>query len=224
MNESSPNVTVGMIGGHGQIALKATELLSAAGHRVLSVIRNPDHTADVERAGGEPVVLDLERSSGDELARALGAADTLVFAAGAGPRSGPERKETVDHQGALTTMAAAANLGARVVQISYIGVAVAPPESMGIDFAAYQRAKYAADLALESSGLDWVIVRPGALTNEEGSGRVTVSSELDRGPVSRDNVAQVLAEVVARPELNGIAFDMLDGDTDIEQAIVTLRS
>lgn len=224
MNESSPTITVGMIGGHGQIALRATALLSAAGHRVLSVIRNPDHAADVERAGGEPVVLDLERSSGDDLARALGAADTLVFAAGAGPGSGPERKETVDHQGALTTMAAAAKLGARVVQISYIGVATAPPESMGVDFAAYQRAKYAADLALEASGLDWVIVRPGTLTNEAGSDRVTVSAKLDRGPVSRDNVARALAEVVARPELSGVAFDMLDGDTEIRQAIASLGS
>lgn len=224
MNESSQMITVGMIGGHGQIALRATKLLTAAGHRVLSVIRNPAHAADVERIGGEPVVLDLEHSSGEELARALGAADTLVFAAGAGPGSGPERKETVDHQGALTTMAAAALLGARVVQISYIGVAVEPPASMGVDFAAYQRAKYAADLALEASGVRWVIVRPGTLTDEQGSGRVTVSATLDRGPVSRDNVARVLAEVVARPDLDGFAFDMLDGDTDIEQAVADLGS
>ena len=213
-----------MIGGHGQIALRTTRLLSAAGHRVLSVIRNPDHAADVELAGGEPVMLDLERTNGDELARALGAAGTLVFAAGAGPGSGPERKETVDHQGALTTMTAAAQLGARVVQISYIGVATAPPESMGVDFAAYQRAKYAADLALEASGLDWVIVRPGTLTNDAGAGRVTVGARLDRGPVSRDNVARVLAEIVARPKLRGLTVDILDGDTEIERAVANLGS
>ncbi|MFF8818659.1 SDR family oxidoreductase [Leucobacter sp. NPDC015123] len=223
MNESSPTV-VGMIGGHGQIALRTTRLLSAVGHRVLSVIRNPDHAADVELAGGEPVMLDLERTNGDELARALGAAGTLVFAAGAGPGSGPERKETVDHQGALTTMTAAAQLGARVVQISYIGVATAPPESMGVDFAAYQRAKYAADLALEASGLDWVIVRPGTLTNDAGAGRVTVGARLDRGPVSRDNVARVLAEIVARPKLRGLTVDILDGDTEIERAVANLGS
>ncbi len=223
MNDSSPTV-VGMIGGHGQIALRATRLLSAAGHRVLSVIRNPEHAADVELAGGEPVLLDLERTNGDELARALGAADTLVFAAGAGPGSGPERKETVDHQGALATMTAAAQLGARVVQISHIGVATTPPETMGVDFAAYQRAKCAADLALEASGLDWVIVRPGTLTNDAGTGRVTVGARLDRGPVSRDNVARVLAEIVARPKLRGLTVDILDGDTEIERAVANLGS
>ncbi|KUF07547.1 hypothetical protein AUL38_08820 [Leucobacter sp. G161] len=210
-----------IIGGHGQIALRTTALLTRAGHRVLGVIRNPDHASAVERAGGEAVLVDIEHAKAEELAAAIGGADTLLFAAGAGPGSGPARKESVDHQGALTTMAAAAQLGARLVQISYIGVANTPPESVGPDFLAYQRAKYAADLALEASGLDWTIVRPGTLTNEQGTARVAVGV-LERGPVSRDNVAQVLAEVVARADLAGVAFDLLDGDTPVRDAVAML--
>lgn len=213
--------TVAIIGGHGQIALRTTALLAAAGHRVLGVIRNPAHASDVEKAGGETVLADIERATGGELAAAIGEADTLLFAAGAGPGSGPERKETVDHQGALTTMAAAAELGARLVQISYIGVANTPPESVGVDFLAYQRAKLAADLALEASALDWTIVRPGTLTDEPGTGRVAVGA-LERGPVSRDNVADVLAEVLVRPGFNGAAFDLLDGDSAVGDALDAL--
>ena len=215
-------LTVAIIGGHGQIALRTTALLRAAGHRIRSVIRNADHAADIEAAGGEPVLIDIEHATGAELATAIGAASILIFAAGAGPGSGPDRKETVDHQGALTTMAAATQLRARVVQISYIGVAQTPPDSVGVDFLAYQRAKYAADLALEASDLDWTIVRPGTLTNDPGTGEVTIAPQLERGPVSRDNVARVLAEVVVRSDVEGIAFDLLDGDVPVADAVASI--
>ncbi|MBP6685768.1 MAG: SDR family oxidoreductase [Leucobacter sp.] len=223
MSNTQTPQTIAIIGGHGQIALRTTVLLHRAGHRVLSVIRNPDHTSDVEEAGGTAVVIDLEQSTGAELAAAIGGADTLLFAAGAGPNSGVARKETVDHQGALTTMAAAAVLNARVVQISYIGVSQTPPESVGEEFLAYQRAKYAADLALEASALDWTIVRPGTLTDEPGTGLVAVG-EFEIGPVSRDNVAAVLADVLVRPGMSGVSFDLLDGDTPVEGALSTLTA
>lgn len=214
--------TIAIIGGHGQIALRTTELLTAAGHTVLGVIRNPAHVADVAAANGSAVLVDLEQTTPEELASAIGAADTLLFAAGAGPGSGPARKESVDHQGALTTMAAAAILNARVVQISYIGVENTPPESVGPDFSAYQQAKYAADLALQASDLRWTIARPGTLTNEPGSGRVALGAGLSRGPVSRDNVARVLADVLVRPDLDGAVFDLLDGNSPVEEAVAQL--
>ncbi|MFD1202533.1 SDR family oxidoreductase [Leucobacter albus] len=221
MTPKHSSLTIAIVGGHGQIALRTTALLTAAGHRVLSVIRNPDQAAEIERAGGEPVVVDIERATDGDLAAAVAEADTLLFAAGAGPGSGPARKETVDYQGALTTMAAAARLGARVVQISYIGVANTPPAGTSPDFLAYQLAKHRADLALQASGLDWLIVRPGTLTNDPESGRVETGA-LERGPVSRANVARVLAEVLLRPDLNGFAFDLLDGDTPVADAVAAL--
>ncbi|KAM9864081.1 SDR family oxidoreductase [Leucobacter sp. BZR 635] len=219
-NPQEPH-TIAIVGGHGQIALRTTSLLTRAGHRVLGVIRNPGHASAVEQAGGEAVLVDIEHATAEELAAAIGGADTLLFAAGAGPGSGPARKETVDHQGALTAMAAAAKLGARLVQISYIGVANTPPESAGPDFLAYQRAKYTADLALEASSLDWTIVRPGTLTDEPGTGRVAVGT-LERGPVSRDNVAEVLAHVLVRSGYGGVAFDLLDGEVAVPEATNSL--
>src|SRR5919108_5595381 len=84
-------------GGHGKIALRLERLLSRAGHRARALIRNPDHAADIEAAGGEPVVCDLEAT--DDLAGVVKGADAVVFAAGAGPGSGAARKRTVDYGG-----------------------------------------------------------------------------------------------------------------------------
>jgi nucleoside-diphosphate-sugar epimerase len=78
-------------GGHGKVALRLTRLLYERGDRVRSLIRNPAHAADVENAGGEPVVSDLEHDNDDDLAQAIAGAQAIVFAAGAGPGSGPER-------------------------------------------------------------------------------------------------------------------------------------
>ena len=85
-------------GGHGQIALRLLRLLAADGHHARGLIRNPDHAADLEAAGAEPVLCDLEH---DDPRQHIGTAQAIVFAAGAGPGSGPERKRTVDLGGAV---------------------------------------------------------------------------------------------------------------------------
>src|SRR5690348_8833774 len=97
---------IAIAGGHGQIALRLTQLLSRHGDDVVSLIRNPQHAADVQQAGGEPVVCDLETASEDQVAEAIGAADAVVFAAGSGPGSGGARKETMDYGGAVKLIGA----------------------------------------------------------------------------------------------------------------------
>ena len=89
-------VNVVIAGGHGKVALRLTHRLRDRGDAVRSLVRNPAHAGEVEAAGGQPVVCDLEHVSEDELARAIAGSDAVVFAAGAGPGSGPERKWTVD--------------------------------------------------------------------------------------------------------------------------------
>ncbi|MDQ3935230.1 MAG: NAD(P)H-binding protein, partial [Actinomycetota bacterium] len=89
-------MVVAIAGGHGRIALRLTRLLSERGDEVRSLIRNPDHAGDVRAAGGEPVVCDLETAADDEVTAAIDGSEAVVFAAGAGPGSGPRRKETMD--------------------------------------------------------------------------------------------------------------------------------
>ena len=109
-------------GGHGQIALILERLLTQRGDSVAGFIRNPGHCADLEAAGAEPLVVDLENASVDEVAAHLRGADAVVFAAGAGPGSGAARKETVDRDAAiLLADAAEAAKVRRYVMISSTG-------------------------------------------------------------------------------------------------------
>jgi uncharacterized protein YbjT (DUF2867 family) len=72
------------------------------------------------------------------------------------------------------------------------------------------------------SGLQWTIVRPGGLTDDPGTGRVTVGEELSRGSIARDDVAAVLAAALATPTTIGRAFDVISGTTPIEEALAAL--
>jgi uncharacterized protein YbjT (DUF2867 family) len=209
-------MVVAIAGGHGQIALRLTRLLSGRGDEVRSLIRNPDHADDVRDAGGDPVVCDLEEADDALVADAVRDADAVVFAAGAGPGSGPQRKGTMDLGGAVKLIAAAKASGIRrYVMVSSIN---ADPNRAGDDtFSIYLRAKGEADAALAASGLDYTIVRPGPLTNDPGTGRVALDA--GRGEVTRDDVAAVLAAVLDEPGTIGRTFDLSGGDTPISEAL-----
>ena len=207
---------VAIAGGHGQIALRLTRLLHESGHQVSSLIRNPDHADDVRDAGGDPVVCDLEEADDALVANAVRGADAVVFAAGAGPGSGPQRKGTMDLGGAVKLISAAKAAGiSRYVMVSSINADANHP---GDDtFSVYLRAKGQADDELAASGLDYTIVRPGPLTNDAGTGRVALDA--GRGEVTRDDVAAVLAAVINEPGTIGRTFDLSGGDTPIDQAL-----
>jgi nucleoside-diphosphate-sugar epimerase len=203
-------------GGHGQVAIRLLKLLAERGHRGRGMIRNPDHAADLEAVGAEPVLCDLEA---DDPRPHVGSAEAIVFAAGAGPGSGPERKRTVDLGAAVKLIEAARELGvARYVMVSSMG-------TQDVEHAAeamrpYLQAKKEADDALMASGLDWTIVRPGRLTDAPGTGTVDAARALGRrGEITRDDTALVLAETLARPGLAGVAFDVLEGPTPVAQAL-----
>jgi uncharacterized protein YbjT (DUF2867 family) len=149
----------------------------------------------------------------------MGGADAIVFAAGAGPGSGAQRKLTMDLGGAVKCIDAARELGvARFVIVS----------SMGTDRIAdgpmrpYYEAKRAADEALMDSGLDWTIVRPGRLTDEPGSGTVDLARSLGRsGDIPRDDVALVLLHTLSADNTIRGAFDLLSGSTSADEAVAT---
>jgi len=212
---------VAIAGGSGKIALLLTRLLSDGGNEVLSLIRDPAKAERVREAGGEPVECDLENAGEENVARAVGSADAVVFAAGAGPGSGPDRKWTMDHAGAVKLIAAAkANGIGRYVMVSSMG---ADPDARGDDtFAVYQRAKGRADADLEASGLGYTIVRPTSLTDDPATGRVQVGDDVGRGTIPREDVAAVLAAALRSPNAIRKLFELRDGDTPVEDAIARL--
>src|SRR3954470_6085054 len=174
---------VAIAGGHGQIALHLERLLADSGHRVIGLIRSRDHDSDVREAGGEPVMCDLEQE--DDLSHYVSGADAVVFAAGAGPGSGPERKRTVDLGAAVKLIDGARRAGVRrYVIVSSIGAD--DPSRGGEQMRPYLEAKAEADRALEQAGLDHTIVRPGMLTDDPGTGRIDAGPEVGRAEIPRE--------------------------------------
>jgi uncharacterized protein YbjT (DUF2867 family) len=215
--------TVAIAGGHGKIAMLLGALLAERGDTARGLIRNPEQEDDLRAAGIEPVLCDLE-GDGD-VAAAVRGADAVVFAAGAGPGSGEARKTTMDLEGAVKLIEEAKVEGiSRYLMVSAMGAADPPAEggdSAGGDdvFGAYLRAKAGADEALRASGLDYTIVRPGGLTDDAGTGLVSIAERLDRGQIPRADVAAVLLACLDTPGTVGRGFDLTSGTTPIADAL-----
>ena len=209
---------VAIAGGHGKVARRLARRLVARGDRVRGLIRNPAHADDLRADGSEPVVCDLEQATADDVAQAIGGADAVVFAAGAGPGSGAERKWSMDRDGAIKLLAAArvADLE-RYVMIGSIG-AENPPAGDDV-FSIYLRAKAEADRALMASDRAWTIVRPGHLTDEPGRGTVHIDVDPVRGDVSRDDVAAVLDAALHEPRSAHMILYVIAGEDPVEEAL-----
>jgi uncharacterized protein YbjT (DUF2867 family) len=209
-----------VIGGHGKVALRLERLLAERGDRARGVIRNDDHATDLEDAGAEPVIADVEEL--EDISEQVAGADAVVFSAGAGAGSGPVRKRTVDYLGALKLIAACEKLGVgRYLMVSAMGVN--HPASWSEPIRPYYEAKRDADEALIASGLDYTIVRPGRLTDEPGTGLIEAAPQLQRpGDVPRDDVAATLVACLDAPNTIGVAFDLLSGERPISEAVSEL--
>ena len=216
------------------------------GDAVAGFIRNPAQVADLEATGAEALVVDLEKSSVDDVTAHLHGADAVVFAAGAGPGSGAARKETVDRDAAILLANAAVAAGVtRYLMISAMGADIeavdggrdpafrdylrakdstSAQDDDGRDpvFATYLRAKAVADEAVRArSALNTTIVRPGLLTNDPGTGRVAIADSTGPGSIPREDVAAMLVALLDAPDTGGQTFEVISGDTPIPDAVAS---
>jgi uncharacterized protein YbjT (DUF2867 family) len=211
-------------GGHGKIAQLLERRLADAGHDPVGIVRNPDHSADLEAAGA--------RADVQTLAGHLDGADAVVFAAGGGGGSGAERKLTIDRDGAVLLADAAEAAGvSRYVMVSAIGTddfdpekAQLPAEDDDAVYQVYMRAKSEADADLRArDGLDWTIVRPGGLSDDAGTGQVTVGTTVERGTVPRADVAEVIATAILEGTAVKTQFELVSGETPVSDALATIK-
>ncbi|MGM9472379.1 SDR family oxidoreductase [Pseudarthrobacter sp. YS3] len=211
---------IAIIGGHGKVALHLSTLLTEEGHSVTSIIRNPDHAADVAATGATPSVLDVENSTTAAIAGALRGHDAVVWSAGAGGGN-PERTYAVDRDAAIRSMDAAAEAGVgRYVMVSYLGAGPDHGVPAGNSFFAYAEAKAAADEYLRGTGLAWTILGPGALTDQPGTGLIEVEAAREGNrETSRSNTASVAAAVLDLPETAGRTIEFHDGTLPIAAAL-----
>ncbi|MDO5662900.1 MAG: NAD(P)H-binding protein [Brachybacterium sp.] len=209
---------IALIGGHGKVALLTEPLLTQAGHEVAAVIRNPDQATTVEATGARAVVADIESLDADGWDELLRGKDAVIWAAGAGGGN-PRRTYAIDRDAAIASMEAAARVGvSRYVMVSYFGAGPDHGVDEDSDFYPYADAKSTADAHLEGTDLDWVILRPSALTEAAATGSIDARSD-EGGEVSRENVAQVAAAVVEHPGAAGTVITFNDGPTPIPEAI-----
>jgi uncharacterized protein YbjT (DUF2867 family) len=211
---------IAVIGGHGKVALHLSRILSRQGHRVTSLVRNPDHRADVEATGAEPVVADVESMDAGRLAEVLGGHDAVVWSAGAGGGS-PERTYAVDRDAAIASMDAAARAGiSRYVMVSYFGAATDHGVAEDNPFFAYAEAKAAADEHLRGSDLDWTVLGPSGLTDDPATGQIDTQADAS-AQVSREDVALVIAATLAEPATVRRTIRFNSGETPIGDALTT---
>lgn len=214
-------------GGHGHIARRLSRLLSGRGDEVTAVVRRPEHIADVDHDGADGALLDLESASVAAVAEVLAGADAAVFAAGAGPGSGSARKDTVDRGAAVLLADAAERAGVpRLVQISSMGVEQvadgAAPVGMDEVFVDYLRAKAAAEDDLRRrDDVAWTILRPGRLTDEPGTGLVSLAPSLDFDAVPRDDVAAAVAALLDHEGTAGLTLELTGGQTPLAEAVAS---
>lgn len=220
-----------LIGGHGKVALLAAPKLVERGYAVDSMIRNAEHAAEVEAAGANPVVLDIESSDIDQLADVFKGASAVVFSAGAGGGN-EQRTRAVDFEGAVRSMKAAQQAGVkRYVMVSY-SRALVDVDSLdpANSFYTYAKAKHDADAYLRGTELDYTILGPGALTLEPASQRVALADkagkvggadvEGEASQTSRENVAEVITHVVANNAARRSTVNFYNGNMPIVEAIV----
>jgi uncharacterized protein YbjT (DUF2867 family) len=202
-----------IVGAHGSIAMLLHPILIEGGHTVRGIIRKEEQADDLRKVGVEPVVANIEQQ--DDISDAVGTVDAVLFAAGAGPGSGAARKWTVDRDGAIKLMKACHKNGIdRYVMISAMGLD--NPRGNEV-FQVYQKAKAEADKALRHSGLNYTIVKPGRLTDSEGTGKVSIGKDLERGEIPREDVAEVLGIVFESNETIGMEFDLVQGENPIDK-------
>ncbi len=211
---------IAIVGGHGAVARHLHPLLVAAGHQPVALVRNDDYRAELEGLGAQVGLLDIEKDDAVAFADAFTGCQAVVFAAGGGPDGSIERKRTVDLEGALKTIEGARRAGlSRVVQISAIGVDEPVGDDVKPVWKAYVEAKRDADAALRESGLDYTIIRPGGLTDDDPTGLVELAEQTGRGEIPRADVAAVVAAVLDTDAGLGAQWDLVGGTTPVAEAV-----
>lgn len=211
------------IGAAGGVGRRLCALLTARGDQVSGLHRGPEQAGIITAAGGAPILADLITIEVDELAKLIAGHDAIVFSAGA-HGTGQDKTTLIDGKGLEKAVSAAALAGvSRFVLVSVFPDALRGQETTQ-GFEHYMRVKKSADVHLSGTGLDWVIVRPGTLRDEAGSGLVNAGLAVEYAAVARDNVAAFICCALHEPKLSRAIIELTDGDIPIAEAVGQLAA
>ncbi|WP_109506739.1 NAD(P)H-binding protein [Nocardioides speluncae] len=209
------------IGAAGGVGRPLARLLTARGDEATGMHRAPAQAEVIRESGATPVTGDLIHDSVAELAAKLAGYDAVVFTAGA-HGTGMELTTAIDGDGLVKAAAAAAEAGVR----RFVLVSVFPDAGRDREtsegFEHYMRVKKDADAHLVRTDLDWVIVRPGTLLDEPGTGLVSADLAIGYGSVPREDVAAFIDAVLHEPALSRVIVELTSGTTPVGEAAARL--
>lgn len=209
---------VSVIGANGKIGKQlVAKLHEDPQHTVVALVRKKEQLDKLGEQGINACRLDLTDSVAN-ISAALSGSDAVVFAAGSGASTEDDMTLRIDLDGAVKSMEAAQEAGIkRFVMIS--AMQAHNRENWHPDLIPYFVAKHYADRELIRSDLAYTIVRPGGLLDEEGTGKVDIAGDLDNGTITRADVASLVHQIIDKPNAVGKAFDLLNGETPVEDAV-----
>lgn len=210
-----------IIGANGQIGTRLSRKLKEAGHEPKAMVRKEGQVSQFEKEGIEAVLADLEK----DFSHAYKGVDAVAFTAGSGGNTPKSKTKVIDRDGAIKAIDEAEKAGVnRFVMVSALK-ANRDEESWSEAMQHYYEAKSAADDNLRNSDLDYTILMPGRLTNDDGTGKVELAEfidDIEGETITRDDVATVITEMIDSPKTFGKSLELLQGNTPIEEAISSI--
>lgn len=209
-----------VVGANGQIGKHLVQMIQDDGvHQARAMIRKEEQAASFKEMGAETSIVDLEGEI-DDITKAAEGVDAVVFTAGSGPKTGKDKTIMVDLDGAIKTIMATKQAGVkRFIMISSFDTTRRAIQDASESFAPYVVAKHYADEWLRAADLDYTIIHPGMLTNDEGTGKVTLGETVERAEVAREDIARVIFESIQVDHSIGKEFQVVNGETAIKDAL-----
>jgi uncharacterized protein YbjT (DUF2867 family) len=211
-----------LIGATGGVGSRLGPKLVGTGHSVKGLHRKPEQAGDLRDQGVEPVFGNLIEMTADDMASAIQGCDTAVFSAGAAG-SGRDKTTAIDGEGPEKLIEAARATGVNRIYMVSVIMDAGRDRDTSDDFEHYMAMKRRADAALATSGIDYVILRPGTLKDDAGDGQVCAGRAITYGDVARGNVAATLAELINTPEITNEIIELTNGDTPVTEAVARLK-
>lgn len=216
-----------VIGANGGVGQYLVEQLKQDKVDFTAGVRKEEQVTDLQNKDVRATLIDVENDSIEELTNKMKEFKQVVFSVGSGGSTGADKTITVDLDGAIKTIEASKQ--ADVDHFVMVSTWDSRREAFDTPDAAkikpYTIAKHHADLYLRNSGLTHTIVHPGILTDDAGSGKIEIDLYFgDIKDVSRENVASVLYEVITNKENRGKEFQIIDGSTDVSDAVRNFKN
>ncbi|AXI38728.1 NAD(P)-dependent oxidoreductase [Bacillaceae bacterium ZC4] len=207
-----------VVGANGKIGKILVQLLKESNeHTVKAMIRNENQKEYFDSIGVKTVLADLEGTV-DQIAEAIKGAEVIVFTAGSGGHTGADKTLLVDLDGAVKTIEAAEKTGVqRFIMVS--ALQAHNRQNWNEKIKHYYVAKHYADRFLVQSRLNYTIVRPGALLDEKGTGKIKIAENLERAAIPREDVASVIFASIMEKNTFRRSFDLVSGNTPIREAL-----